>query len=77
MNKENNSQIWQIWDSGYGEDEMGTCGKSPSPVGFKMITSPNDQDSKSNAFYGMTYQGGFFLFLWLFFGPFIDTILRL
>ena len=69
MNKENNSQIWQIWDSGYGEDEMGTCDKSPSPVGFKMIRSPNNQDSTSNAFYGMTYQGGFFFIFIVLFQP--------
>ena len=76
MNKENNSQIWQIWDSGYKEEEMGTCDKSPSPVGFKMISSPNNQDSKSKAFYGMTYQGEF-LYFYGYFSALFDAILRL
>ena len=65
VNSENHTQLWKIWDSGYDEDEMGTCDEHPSPVGFEIIRSPSDLDSKSDAFYGMTYQGGFIISIFL------------
>ena len=51
------SKTWKIWDSGYEDEKSGTCVENSNPVGFKITKSPNDQDPKSNAFYGMTYQG--------------------
>ena len=62
MNRENEAQIWKIWDSGYEQDQIGTCNENPSPIGFEMISTPNNPNSKSNAFYGMTYQGWFLNF---------------
>lgn len=75
MNKENHTQVWKIWNSGYDEEEIGTCDEHSSPVGFQMIIRPKNQDSTSKAFYGMTYQGGFSYFNHL--GSFFDAVFRL
>ena len=50
-------QTWKIWDSGYEDEKVGTCDENSNPVGFKIKKSPNVPDPKSNAFFGMTYQG--------------------
>ena len=73
MNKQNDAQIWKIWNSGYDEEEIGTCDEHSSPVGFQMIIRPKNQDSTSKAFYGMTYQGRLLYSL----GNFFDAVFRL
>lgn len=53
INLENTEEFFQVWNSGYENEQAGMCDGNLNPVNFEILQSPNDE----SAFYGMAYRG--------------------
>ena len=53
INLENDEEFFQVWNSGYENEEAAMCNGNLNPVSFEILQSPNEQ----SAFYGMAYRG--------------------